>query len=175
MRKLLLLILMFAAFTPQAHAQTPLWANQLFPAGTSPCSGTTPTQCGPGAGAGDWQAAGVTGGIPSATWTQCVTTACATVTSAGASATVTQINAALSSASANTYVLLPAGTYTIAGTIQLQNNTVLRGAGTLLTILHCTGTGGSTCVNMGNWNDAPGSSFGTNITSGATAGSTISS
>jgi hypothetical protein len=97
--------------------------------------------------------------------TQCVTTACATVTSAGAASTAAQINAALASALAHTYVLLPAGTYSLnqaigyrdsVGTQYFQNHTTLRGSGANSTFLvftaapngnGCNGLGGDICVN----------------------------
>src|SRR5271169_5739664 len=64
----------------------------------------------------NWSNAGVIGGIP-ATRTQCVTSACSTVTSAGAGATAAQIQAAWASAPANTYVPLAAGTYSFCLTL----------------------------------------------------------
>jgi hypothetical protein len=92
----------------------------------------------------NWSAAGVVGGIPSASWTQCVTSACQTVTTNGASSTAAQIAAAWTSAPPNTYVLLPAGTYHIAGLcLQGQNNVALRGAGANQTFI--VSTGGTSC------------------------------
>jgi hypothetical protein len=80
----------------------------------------------------DWSIDGVVGGIPSGSWSQCVTTACSAVTSAGTSVTTTQINSALSSAPNDTYVLLPTGTLTNVTTCPTLiglSNVVLRGAG----------------------------------------------
>jgi hypothetical protein len=84
----------------------------------------------------DWTEAGFPGGTPpDASWAQCVTAACATVTSAGSSSTAAQINAALASAPPNTYVSLPSGTYNLSGPIILSatgrehSNVVLRGQG----------------------------------------------
>ena len=87
--------------------------------------------------------AGVPGGIPTGR-TQCVNTQCATVTSAGASSTSAQINSAIANAPANTYVLLPAGTYSSAtGCILMGiSNVTLRGAGANQTFLAPTSTSG---------------------------------
>lgn len=78
----------------------------------------------------DWSQAGAT---ISTTRTKCVTTACNTLTSAGASATLAQINAAIISANnSNTFVLLGPYTYTFtcSGTcieISGLTNLTLRG------------------------------------------------
>jgi hypothetical protein len=97
----------------------------------------------------DWSRnnAGVVGGIPSASWTQCVTSACNTVTSAGVAATAAQINAALASATSDTYVLLATGTYSLNATLVMQPNVVLRGAGPNLTslVFASGGTYGTPC------------------------------
>jgi hypothetical protein len=86
---------------------------------------------------------GVQGGIPT-TRTQCTNTNCMTVTTNGAASTSAQINAAIASAPANSYVLLPAGTYTNAtGCILLGvSNVTLRGAGANQTFLAPTSTSG---------------------------------
>lgn len=87
---------------------------------------------------------GVIGGIP-ANRTQCATSACQTVVSNGASSTSAQINAAIASASPNTYVYLPAGTYSSAtGCITFGgvSNVTLRGAGANQTFLAPTSTSG---------------------------------
>ncbi len=120
----------------------------------------------------DWSSTspGVVGGIPSASWTQCTTSACKTVTTAGASATSAQINAALASAPANSYVLLAAGTYSLSAGISMAPNVVLRGAGPDATFLvftggtSCGGEGGQVCFidsngyYYGGSNVAPGTS-----------------
>lgn len=100
----------------------------------------------------DWTQAGISGGIPSGSWTQCVNTQCSTVTSAGTGVTPAQIATALSNAPANTYVLLGAGTYNFSSGINVTgaNNVELRGAGPKLTKLVFTGVstcpgGGATC------------------------------
>ena len=81
--------------------------------------------------------------IPSGTWTQCTTAAANTVTSAGSSATAAQVNAAIASCPANTYVLMAAGTYNYAGSrLNLStSNVVLRGAGPTKTIIKGLGSG----------------------------------
>jgi hypothetical protein len=118
-----------------ASTSTPLfWSNSALSAGV----------IAPGRVV-NWTGAGVPGGIPT-TRTQCTNTQCATVTSAGASATSTQINSAIANAPANTYVLLPAGTYSSAtGCILMSvSNVTLRGAGADQTFLAPTSTSG--CV-----------------------------
>jgi hypothetical protein len=95
----------------------------------------------------DWSHAGLPASLPDGettsnpwtppTRTQCVTSACQTVTKNGASSTVAQINAAIASAPAGTYVLLPAGSYTINAILVMYgvNNVTLRGSGPMQTIL----------------------------------------
>jgi hypothetical protein len=84
----------------------------------------------------DWSRAGVVGGIPT-NRTRCVTSACRTVTAAGASSTAAQIQAAISSAPRNSYILLPSGTYKLTAglTWNAKNNVTLRGAGANQTFL----------------------------------------
>jgi len=78
----------------------------------------------------DWTGAGVTGGIPSGTWTQCGSTIAAGATGA-------TINAAISACAANHYVLLGAGTFNIsdAGLLISKSNVALRGSGADQTLL----------------------------------------
>jgi hypothetical protein len=86
----------------------------------------------------DWSAAGVQGGIPNRL-TNCVTSACNTLS--GGTVTAASINAALSSAPANTVVRIPAGTYTLtSGIVFSQSNLTLRGAGADQTKLIINGT-----------------------------------
>jgi hypothetical protein len=96
----------------------------------------------------DWSQAGVVGGIPTSR-TQCVTSACRKVTSAGASATARQIEEAISSAPKNTYVLLSAGTYHLNDglTWNARNNVTLRGAGADQTFLVFSGASGCQGLN----------------------------
>jgi hypothetical protein len=97
----------------------------------------------------DWStnSPGVVGGIPSASWSQCQTSACQTLTSAGSSATAAEINAALASAPANSVVQLAAGTYSLSSGINMAPNVVLRGAGPSSTSL--VFSGGTGCGGMG--------------------------
>lgn len=94
-----------------------------------------------------WAYSGVLGGIPSDGWSQCTNAQCQAVTSAGAAATASQIQTALSNAPANTYVQLAAGTYTMTTGICVTgaNNVELRGAGANQTVLNFTGA--ASCAN----------------------------
>lgn len=91
----------------------------------------------------DWSRAGVVGGIPT-NRTECVTSQCTTV--AGGTVTTASVNAAIASAPSNTYVLIPAGTFTITGGITFagKSNITLRGSGSNSTFLSFTG-GNSGC------------------------------
>jgi len=90
----------------------------------------------------DWSSAGVVGGIPDASWTQCGSTI------AAYSGTAATINAALSNCSGTSeYVLLGPGTFTLSTGIVFSNvnHVVLRGSGPKSTIVNFTaGTG---CVS----------------------------
>lgn len=90
----------------------------------------------------DWSGAGVVGGIPSAGWAKCVTTACNTVS--GGTVTSATIAAAIASAPANTYVSVPAGSFTLSAGIDWaqHSNVVVRGQGANLTLFTVTGTAG---------------------------------
>ncbi|HEY6770506.1 MAG TPA: hypothetical protein VI386_37660 [Candidatus Sulfotelmatobacter sp.] len=95
----------------------------------------------------DWSQAGVTGGIPT-NRSQCVTSSCAAVS--GGTVTADSINAALSSAPANSYVLVPAGTFTMTSGInfyksngQPNSYVTLRGSGSNSTFLVFTGSSSS--------------------------------
>jgi hypothetical protein len=74
------------------------------------------------------------------TRTQCVNAACNTVS--GGTVTAASINSAIAGAPAGTYVLVPAGTFTISSDIQMygHNNVTLRGSGPASTILNLTGS-----------------------------------
>jgi hypothetical protein len=87
-----------------------------------------------------WQGnVGVPGGIPT-TWANCATDACNTLY--GGDVSHTTINAAIASASNQTVVRIPAGTFTITGVITIvRSNVVLRGAGRTSTILNMQMTG----------------------------------
>ena len=91
----------------------------------------------------DWSTAGVVGDIPSASWPNCVTTACNTLFDGNVSAST--INSALSSAPNNTVVRIPPGTFSVACFSISRSNVVLRGAGADQTRLNmtsgCSGNG----------------------------------
>ena len=90
----------------------------------------------------NWSTAGVVGGIPSGSWTQCGSTI-----AAGASAAT--ITAALAScAGQNKYVLLGPGTFNLTGTIQFPTagHVVLRGSGANSTFIVGGSSGFSGCV-----------------------------
>ena len=85
----------------------------------------------------NWQRAtvGVSGGVPSAGWTQCGATIAAYTGSAAA------INNAISSCGQNQYVLLGAGTFALSTpiTVNGKNNVVLRGSGPNQTVIAPSG------------------------------------
>jgi hypothetical protein len=90
----------------------------------------------------NWTNAGVVGGIPDASWTQCGSTI------AAYSGTAAAINTALSNCSGTSqYVLLGPGTFTLSTGINFSNvnHVVLRGSGPKSTILHFTA--GSGCLD----------------------------
>lgn len=127
----------------------------------------------------DWTGAGVAGGIP-ATYTQCVNAACSTVS--GGTVTITSINAALSGAPANTYVLLPAGSFTLSDGVDYsggKQNVILRGAGadqTLLTFTNhatCHGSLAYVCMNSSDTNWKNGNSNSATWSAGYTRGTTV--
>lgn len=129
----------------------------------------------------NWKNAGVVGGIPDAAWSQCVTTACNTVVTGPASSiTAAQINAAIASASANTYVSIPAGTYSLTGPINYagKSNVVLRGAGATQTTIAttsgsgCLGAAASICITSADNNYKSAMSNEVSWTNGYAQGST---
>jgi len=130
----------------------------------------------------NWSNAGAT---ISTTRTQCVTSQCAAVS--GGTVTAASINAALASAPANTYVLIPAGNFTMSAGLVFNNisNVTLRGSGSNSTFLAfasgsatCGGGNHDICVESGDVNYWGGPSnsatwSGTNGASGTyTAGAT---
>jgi hypothetical protein len=113
----------------------------------------------------DWTLVGVPGGIPT-TRTQCVTSQCQTVTLG--TVTSASLNAAITSAPANTFVQIPNGTYTLSSTVTVKSSVTLRGGGAQRTILQC---GVNNCLNVGGGTLFAGTTL-VGITSGATQGST---
>lgn len=83
----------------------------------------------------DWTGAGVVGGIPSATWTQCGSTI------AAYTGTASTITTAIGACGSNQYVKLGAGTFNLSGGIDFGgvSNVVLRGSGSNSTFLVFTG------------------------------------
>jgi hypothetical protein len=126
----------------------------------------------------DWSNAGLPATLPDSEttatpWTppvrtQCVTTACQNVTTNAGSSTVAQINSAISSAPAGTYVLLPAGTYTINSTVIMYgvNNVTLRGSGPQTTILNITS---GDYIAMGEYFSGGTGKFSANYAAGTTS------
>lgn len=104
----------------------------------------------------DWRSnPAATFSIPSGTWAKCATSACNTVASSGTSVTAAQINAAIASAPANSYVALGSGVFNISGCLSWagHSNVVLRGNGPTNTILKFSGSGcggysGNTMIQM---------------------------
>ena len=79
----------------------------------------------------DWSKAGVIGGIPSGSWSQCGATLPAATTTAA------QIQTAITNCGTNQYVLLGPGTFNLAASIDFlsKNNVELRGSGANSTFL----------------------------------------
>ena len=132
--KRILVTLIFLALTITAHAQ--LWSGIIAPSRTVTWQGN----------------AGFPGNtLPDTSWSQCVTSACNTVVSNGSSSTLAQINAAIASAPSDTWVRLPAGTYTLAGGLIIsdyaseKSNVVLRGDGANSTIVNFSGSSTGGC------------------------------
>ncbi len=101
---------------------------------------------------------GVPGGIPTGR-TQCVTTECAAVTGAaigyknGTNDAASLLQAAITSAPANTYVLMPAGTWKILSMLLIgpsDDSVTLRGSGVGTTTIDCRV---STCIRVGSDSD----------------------
>jgi hypothetical protein len=99
------------------------------------------------------------------TRTQCVTSACNTVS--GGTVTAASLNAALASAPAHTYVLMPSGTFTPSATVVSPASNpyvTLRGAGASSTFLNFSGDsssynycgGNNLCASSNDENYAPG-------------------
>jgi hypothetical protein len=103
----------------------------------------------------NWSNVGIPGGLPDTKWTQCTTAACKVVCpggtnpcGSGGSVTVANINAAISSASAQEFILIPAGTFSgLTGSINLKNQTVVRGMGANQTFLVFSSAGSCNGLN----------------------------
>jgi len=114
--------IIFLCFSGSIYAQAP-WSGVLDPSRAI-----------------DWSKAGAT---ISTSRTQCTTSQCNAVSN-GTSVTAASINAALASAPANTYVLIPAGTFAMSTGITFSNrsNVTLRGSGSNSTFLVWTSSAG---------------------------------
>lgn len=115
-----------------------------------------------------WQGAvGVSGGIPARA------TVCTTITPG---ATTTQINDAIANCNANETVLLTAGIYSLSGSILINKNITLRGAGPGSTIINSTSgsTRGAIIFNANAqpYNYSVPAGMLRTISAGATQGST---
>jgi hypothetical protein len=114
--------------------------------GQQPWSGVISSQR-----AANWSTAGIPGGIPSGSWTQCGATVAAYGAS-GSPASPSTINTAISGCASNHYVLLGNGDFYLNGSISLASNVVLRGGGANNTRLHfsastsCNGYSSATCL-----------------------------
>ena len=104
--------------------------------------------------AADWTGAGIPGGIPSGSWTQCGATIAA-YGSSGSYASPAAIQNAINACGANQYVLLGPGDFYLSGSVNLRSNVVLRGSGANQTRIHvsavsgCNGAGGVVCIDGG--------------------------
>jgi hypothetical protein len=128
--------------------------------------------------AADWSNAGVVGGIPSLTWTQCGSTI-----AAGASAAT--INSAIQSCTASHYILLNSGTFNLTTGLVMKTGVVVRGMGADQTKLvftgnnSCMGIGAAVCMAGGdssdyfaNYKTQPGGTNSATWTSGYRQGTT---
>ncbi|HYM26314.1 MAG TPA: glycosyl hydrolase family 28-related protein, partial [Vicinamibacterales bacterium] len=116
----------------------------------------------------DWRGAvGVVGGVPART------TICATIAASacGAGDCAPVIQNALNACASEQTVLLGAGQFLVNSDVSIPSNVTLRGAGPNSTILNCNGTTYG-CGMLGSGGSHPTFTNATNITQGATAGST---
>jgi hypothetical protein len=121
----------------------------------------------------DWTYAGIPGGIPSGSWSNCTTTAC---DAAFSNPSVANVRAACASAPNNTVVRIPAGSYTWGSSVYCnRGHVVLQGAGTQQTFI-TLGPGASIYISgqgtggQGPWPTNVGT---TNWTGGLAQGSTV--
>jgi hypothetical protein len=97
----------------------------------------------------DWTTAGVEGGIPTASWSTCTTSACNTVSEG--TVTSSSLNSAVSGAPANTIVSIPSGSFTLESSIIIdRSNVAIRGQGADKTKLVFTGGLASGRCGLGN-------------------------
>lgn len=126
-RHFLLLISAFVAVSGTADAQA--WSGVISPSRAI-----------------NWSQAGIPGGLPDSSWAQCTTTSCQVVCpggtnpcGSGGSVTPTTLQNAINSAPAQSYVLIPAGTFTMNSGVAGKNQVVVRGTGANQTLLQFTG------------------------------------
>lgn len=149
-----ILILILILFCSSIHSFGQLWSGILAPSR-----------------AVDWSKAGVPGGIPSGSWTQCGATI-----AAGASAST--INSAISACGNSKYVLLGPGTFNLTAGLVLKSHVALRGSGSNQTFLvftgdnACLGEYADVCMASGDANYYGGPSNLANWTAGYTPGTT---
>jgi hypothetical protein len=108
----------------------------------------------------NWSGAGIPGGIPSATWTQCGATIAAYGTAAAPGSPAAINNAIAGTAAGYTgckapyVILLGSGDFYLNASINLASNVVLRGGGANSTRIHfpdggtydCNGVSGASCI-----------------------------
>ena len=127
----------------------------------------------------NWSNVGISGGIPSGSWTQSGSTIAACGTSGSpVSPTTCGITSAISSCGTNHYVLLGSGDFYLTTGISLASNCVLRGNGANNTRLHfptavagCNGWGAAICMAGSNTYEGGGFTA-TGWTAGYTQGTT---
>ncbi|HEX4038305.1 MAG TPA: hypothetical protein VHX37_09625 [Acidobacteriaceae bacterium] len=129
----------------------------------------------------DWTNAGVPGGIPSASWTQCGATI-APYGSSGSAASPSTINTAIAGCGANHYVQLGAGTFYLNAGITWgtngTSNVAIRGMGADQTFIvftngdGCLGNWADVCMSSADTNWSGGPSNTANWTAGYTQGTT---
>jgi hypothetical protein len=136
--------------------------------------------------AANWAKAGVPGGIPSGSWTQCGSTIAA-YGSASSPASPSTIQNAINSCGANQYVQLGAGSFYLSGSFYFKgrSNVAIRGMGANSTFIHFygnAGVGGDNCFGLYaticvegsdfNWNAGP-SNGPVNWTAGYAQGTSV--
>ena len=127
----------------------------------------------------DWTHAGVTGGISSASWTQCGSTIAPYGSSANPQS-ASPINTALAACGPNTYVQLGAGSFYLSTGIVItqKSHIVLRGSGPTQTEVYfyghdsCGGLQGAICVKASDTEYSGAPSNVANWTTGYAQGST---
>lgn len=160
-RQICAALVLFFCFSHRVHGQA--WSGILNPSRAI-----------------DWTQAGIVGGIPSGTWTQCGSTI-----AAGASAAT--IQAAINACGTNQFVLLGPGNFSLPTFLVMKSNMVLRGSGANQTTLTfgsnaigggCFLGGATICFTLdgGTYNNssnsAPGQSNAANWTGGFAQGTT---